>query len=91
MLDLKFIRENPDAVRSCLASRRNTSVDVGAILNADEMRRKLQHEMDQLRAEQNKASQEIGRLKKSGQDAKHQTLFIFHLLSFGIIRCAWLL
>ncbi len=69
MLDLKFIRENPDAVSASLASRRNSTVDIDAILGADETRRKLQHEMDQLRAEQNKASQEIGRLKKAGQDA----------------------
>jgi seryl-tRNA synthetase len=69
MLDLKFIRENPDAVKACLTARSATSVDVGAILAADEARRKLQHDMDQLRAEQNKASQEIGRLKKLGQDA----------------------
>ena len=69
MLDLKFIRENPDAVKASLASRRNSAVDVDGILKTDEDRRKIQHEMDQLRAEQNKASQEIGRLKKAGQDA----------------------
>ncbi len=69
MLDLKSIRENPGALKASLASRQNTAVDIDAILRADEDRRKLQHEMDQLRAEQNKASQEIGRLKKAGQDA----------------------
>lgn len=69
MLDLKLIRETPDALKKSLAARRNTVVDVDAILAADESRRKLQHEMDQLRAEQNKASQEIGKLKKAGQDA----------------------
>ncbi len=69
MIDLKVIRETPDAVKQCLTARRNNSVDIDAILAADETRRKLQHEMDQLRAEQNKASQEIGKLKKAGQDA----------------------
>jgi len=72
MLDLKSIRENPEALKACLASRRNSAVDVDAILTTDEVRRKLQHEMDVLRAEQNKASQEIGRLKKAGQDATAQ-------------------
>jgi len=69
MIDLKVIRETPDVLKQCLAARRNASVDVASILAADETRRKLQHEMDQLRAEQNKASQEIGKLKKAEQDA----------------------
>ncbi|PCJ62759.1 MAG: serine--tRNA ligase [Candidatus Hydrogenedentota bacterium] len=68
MFDIKFLRENPDAVQRMLASR-NTDVSVDEILAQDEARRKIQHETEVLRAEQNKASNDIATLKKSGEDA----------------------
>lgn len=69
MLDIKFIREHADSVKQNLAKRNQDGIDIDALLNRDEQRRKLVHETEQLRAEQNKASQEIARLKKSGEDA----------------------
>ena len=68
MIDVKYVREQPDVLRQCLAHRRNTAVDVDAMLALDAKRRKLVHETEQLRAEQNKKSQDFGRLKKTGGD-----------------------
>ena len=58
MLDLKFIRENPDAVRKG-AKTKNIDIDVDAILALDEERRTLVTESEALKAEQNRASEKI--------------------------------
>lgn len=68
MFDIKLIRENPDAVRAALATR-GANVDISTVLEADAERRKLIHAMEQLRAEQNKASGEIAQKKRAGEDA----------------------
>ena len=68
MLDLKLLRENPDVVRQALENRRNP-LDLDAMLELDASRRKLLHEVEQLKAEQNRASQKIAALKKAKQDA----------------------
>jgi seryl-tRNA synthetase len=60
MLDVKAIREDPDPFRAGLA-RRNLGDAVDRLLAADERRRDLTQRADALRAEQNKASKEIGR------------------------------
>ena len=48
MLDIKLIRENPEAVKKGTASK-NVKVDIDAILKFDERRRELQNEVDTLR------------------------------------------
>src|SRR5688572_12597602 len=62
MIDLKDLRENPDKYRKG-AQLKNVAVDVDAILRLDDSRVRAQQEFEQLRAEQNKASKEIGKLK----------------------------
>ena len=70
MLDIKLIRENPDLVRQRLASRgRGDEARIAEIAALDEQRRKLLTEGDNLKAERNKVSKEIGALKSKGQDA----------------------
>jgi seryl-tRNA synthetase len=59
MLDIKAIREDPDPFRKGLA-RRNLADAVDQLLAADERRRALIVQADDLRAEQNKASRAIG-------------------------------
>src|SRR4030095_8086042 len=61
MLDIKLVRENPDAVRAG-AARKHIAVDLDALLKLDAEARKVQRELDHLRAEQNKRSKEIGKL-----------------------------
>ncbi|HIJ66344.1 MAG TPA: serine--tRNA ligase [Candidatus Hydrogenedentes bacterium] len=68
MLDIKFVRDNVDLVRESLAHR-GAEVDLDKILDLDAKRRELVYAFEQLRAEQNRASEEIGKLKKAKQDA----------------------
>lgn len=69
MFDLKLIREAPDTVKEALRNRNHDGIDIDAIAQLDKDRRARQHESDELRAEQNNASQEISRLKKAKEDA----------------------
>lgn len=67
MLDIKFIRENPELVKAGLKTR-HSSVDVAAILELDERRRAAITEGDRLKNARNEVSKKIGELKKTGQD-----------------------
>jgi seryl-tRNA synthetase len=64
MIDLRFIRANPEVVAEA-AGKKNLKVDVAEILAVDEKRRKMLVEVEGLRAERNRESEEIGRLKKA--------------------------
>ncbi|HEX5936823.1 MAG TPA: serine--tRNA ligase [Actinomycetota bacterium] len=66
MLDIKRIREDPDPFRKALA-RRGLDDAVDRLLAADERRRTLTARVEELRAEQNRASKAIG---AAGGDAK---------------------
>ncbi len=68
MLDIKLLRDDPEAILAAL-ERRNNPLDIAPILALDESRRALVYEAEQLRAEQNRASGEIAKLKKAKQDA----------------------
>ncbi len=69
MLDLRFVRENAEAVKAGL-SRRGVSLDLTEFLALDAKRRAVQQEIETLRRKRNEVSEEIGRLKKSGQPAE---------------------
>ncbi len=68
MLDLKFIRENPDAVRINIINK-NESADINAVLAVDEKRRNIIQEVEQLKNQRNTVSAEIAVLKKNKEDA----------------------
>lgn len=68
MLDLKFIRSNPDVVREALA-RRGYEFDLDQLLAWDEERRKLLVESESLKNRRNTLSEEVGRRKAQKQDA----------------------
>jgi seryl-tRNA synthetase len=68
MLDLKLVRTSPDLVRAALTNRRS-DLDVGLLLSLDEKRRLLIREVEDLKAERNKASTEVAKLKREGGDA----------------------
>lgn len=68
MLDLKLIRDNPDAVKAGI-SKKNTKVDIDQILAMDARRRDIIREVDALKGQRNKASEEIAKMKKAGQSA----------------------
>jgi len=63
MLDIRTIREQPDHVRERLASRgAGDEARVAKALASDERRRKYLAEVEQLKAQRNKVSKEIGAL-----------------------------
>ncbi len=59
MLDLKFIREHPDAVRAA-ARKKRMACDVDRILELDRLWRELSAEIDELRSRQKKAGKAMG-------------------------------
>ncbi len=67
MLDLHFVRENLEAVRAALDARRFPADALDAFAEADATRRRVIAESDQLNAERNNASREIGALMKAGK------------------------
>ena len=67
MLDIKLIRENPDKINELL-KRRNPELSVNSVLKIDEDRRKIQFELDNLRATRKTESNKIGAMKKDGID-----------------------
>ncbi len=67
MLDIKLIRENPQKINELL-KRRNPDLSIDAILEIDAKRRKVQAEADELRSKRKSMSQQVGMLKKQGQN-----------------------
>ena len=75
MLDLNLIREQPDLVRKSMRDRQMDAGVVDTILALDEKRRHLLTQVEQLKAERNTASKEIGKLKdgadRQSRDRRH--------------------
>jgi seryl-tRNA synthetase len=69
VLDLKAIRDDPEAARTALA-RRGAAESLDELLALDARRRELLPEIEEGKARQNRASEEIQEAKKSGGDAE---------------------
>jgi seryl-tRNA synthetase len=70
MLDIKFIRENPDAVKAGLAAKQ-VEIDIDRLLAVDTDRRALIQQIEELKARQNKESEMVSKEKdKSVRDEK---------------------
>ncbi len=69
MLDMKFLRENPDIVRQNIKNKFQDEKlpMVDKVIELDEMRRNMQQERDDLRARKNVLSKQIGALMKEGK------------------------
>ena len=70
MLDLNYVRENLEKVRSALATRGIAPESLDDFAAADAERRRVIAESDQLNAERNASSREIGALMKAGNSAE---------------------
>ena len=68
MLDAKFVAANPELVVEKL-KKRNMEVDLQPFLQAEASRKEILAKVEQMKAERNAVSKEIGVLKKNGQDA----------------------
>jgi seryl-tRNA synthetase len=73
MLDLKFIRENPDLAKAGLA-KKNGGAELATIIELDTRRRDLLKEVESLKAERNRVSDEIPKKKKAGEPVEEMIL-----------------
>lgn len=67
MLDMKLIREEPKRVQEALVKRQMDPSSVDKILLLDESRRQLIQDVEEMRAERNVVSKDIGRMKDKAQ------------------------
>ena len=67
MLDIKFVRENPDLVDKSCESRQNAHWDREKFFELDEERRSVIAEVEKLQAERNAVSKQIGQLMREGK------------------------
>jgi seryl-tRNA synthetase len=68
MLDLGYVRQHLDDIEKMLQNR-GVALDLGPFREIDGERRKIIHATEQMKADRNKASDEIVSLKKAGKDA----------------------
>ena len=69
MLDMKFVRENPEAVLAGL-QKRGSALTLDDFLALEKKRREVLTEVEALKSRRNTVSQEISRLKKAKEDAE---------------------
>lgn len=76
MLDIKFVRENPDIVKENIKKKfQDHKIPmVDEVIKLDEEARKVQQEADSLRADRNKLSKQIGALMGQGKKKKQKKL-----------------
>src|SRR5690606_23509543 len=68
MLDLKLVRETPDAVRAGLMAKKADPTAVDRLLELDEKRRQLIQETDELKKRRNDISRQIPIKAKAGEN-----------------------
>ena len=68
MLDIKRIRQNPEALTEAMRKRRGKGADVSGLIELDAKRRELMQEAEQLKALRNEESAKVPAMKKAGQD-----------------------
>jgi seryl-tRNA synthetase len=66
MLDLRMIRENPEAVKTAIATT-HTEAPIDEILTLDSRRRQLVTDVESLKADLNKGSKQVGKTKDSAE------------------------
>ena len=69
MLDINFIRNNPDKVKQAIVLKHENAASIDQLLEVDAQRRSLIHTCEQLKNKRNEKSREVSELKKKGQDA----------------------
>ncbi|MEY3385870.1 MAG: Seryl-tRNA synthetase [Bacteroidota bacterium] len=78
MLDIKYIRENPDAVRQNCVNKNDAS-DISRLLALDKERRAIIQTVEELKNTRNMVSNEISALKKQGADATDKIASMRHV------------
>ena len=67
MLDIKFVRDNLDVVKTMLKNR-NNSLNLDGFIELEKKRREILSETEQLKTQRNAVSKKIGAMKKAGED-----------------------
>ena len=67
MLDIKFVRDNLDVVKTMLKNR-NNPLNLDGFTDLEKKRREILSETEQLKTKRNAVSKQIGAMKKVGQD-----------------------
>ena len=69
MLDIKFVRENPEVVKQNIRNKfQDSKLElVDKVLELDKENREIKQEVEALRAERNKISKQIGALMAQGK------------------------
>lgn len=70
MLEIKFVRQNPELVQESLR-KRGQADSLGAFLDCDSKRRAILLEVEELKRQRNRASERIARTKRDGQDPSY--------------------
>lgn len=76
MIDLKLIRENPELIKIALKNRNNETEIIDEILSLDEKRRELLKNVEMLRAERNKNSNVVAKLKAEKKHEEAESLIL---------------
>lgn len=69
MLDVKLIRTEPEKVRQALINRKADTEPIDRVLELDEQKRSLLTQTETLKAERNRVSEDISKMKKNKVDA----------------------
>ncbi|MBN1521376.1 MAG: serine--tRNA ligase [Candidatus Aureabacteria bacterium] len=67
MLDIHFIRENPEVVKKACKSK-NMPADIDTLLRLDGEKREMLAQVEEKKHERNAASKRIGEMKRAGRD-----------------------
>ena len=97
MLDIKFVRENPEAVKQNIKNKfQDEKLPlVDQVLELDQENRQIKQELQSLQADRNRISKEIGKLmgqgkKEEAEEAKKQVAgFAAGWMSWQSGRKAW--
>lgn len=73
MLDIRFVRENPELVREG-ARKKHIECDVDGILEVDRHRRELMQQAEELKAVRNRVSKEVPKLQGDEKQTKIQEM-----------------
>ncbi|MGO9268261.1 MAG: serine--tRNA ligase [Candidatus Binataceae bacterium] len=70
MLDIKLMREQTAYVKAALGRAGVAEAEIDQVLECDAHRRRLQHELDDMRARRTRESKELGRITPEEREAK---------------------
>ncbi len=74
MLDIKFIRQNPQIIKKACQNKR-VDVDIDRLLEVDKKRREVLQALEDMRSQKNKASKEIARIRNEEENPPKDKTF----------------